>query len=231
MYIKNFTEDRKWRESKIKEKISSNYSDLRTATPFVRAHTHWVNLLYYLLTSHPHFLWANIKKKGEDFLFPEKKKKRMVFEWIPTRDRCFSFRSRCRLHHEWTFLMCHFLPGHATGVTHPAQLLLVVEAAGLADVELTVQTLTLAVDQELERLQTADAVRVGQARLVAQQLSLGVFSFDLGLKLPEKDKNRNMEEFVMTEDSFLCKCSVLSPVTQRLKTINEQKKKDIKRLK
>lgn len=83
---------------------------------------------------------------------------------------------------------CHFLPGHATGITHPAQLLLVVAAAGLADVELAVQTLTLGVDQELEGLQTSNTVRLGQAALVSQQLSLGVFFFYLCLQVPEKDK-------------------------------------------
>lgn len=51
-------------------------------------------------------------------------------------------------------------PGHAAVVTHPAVLLLVVAAAGLAGEHATVQTLTFAVDQELERLQTADAERV-----------------------------------------------------------------------
>jgi len=75
----------------------------------------------------------------------------------------------------------HFLPGHATGITHPAELLLVVQTAGLADEELAVQTLTLAVDQELEGLQTSNAVGLGQAGLVAQQLPLGVFFFNLGL--------------------------------------------------
>lgn len=83
---------------------------------------------------------------------------------------------------------CHFLPGHATGITHPAQLLLVVAAAGLADVELAVQTLTLGVDQELEGLQTSNTVRLSQAALVSQQLSLGVFFFYLCLQVPEKDK-------------------------------------------
>ena len=83
---------------------------------------------------------------------------------------------------------CHFLPGHATGITHPAQLLLVVAAAGLADVELTVQTLTLGVDQELEGLQTSNTVWLSQAALVSQQLSLGVFFFYLCLQIPEKNK-------------------------------------------
>lgn len=43
-------------------------------------------------------------------------------------------------------------PGHAAVVTHPAVLLFVVAAAGLAGEHATVQTLTFAVDQELERL-------------------------------------------------------------------------------
>lgn len=74
-----------------------------------------------------------------------------------------------------------------TGITQPAVLLHVVAAAGLADVELAVQALALAVDQELERLETADAVRLRQTGLAPQQLPLGVFSLNLGLKLP---KNR-----------------------------------------
>lgn len=68
-----------------------------------------------------------------------------------------------------------------TGIAHPAQLLLVVVTAGLADVKLAVQTLTLGVDQELEGLKTSNAVGLGQAGLVTQQLSLGVFFFNLGL--------------------------------------------------
>lgn len=73
------------------------------------------------------------------------------------------------------------LPGHVTGVAHPAVLLVVVAAAGLADVELAVQTLAPGVEQELEGLQTPDAVGLGQAGLAAQQLSLGVFFFDFVL--------------------------------------------------
>lgn len=48
-------------------------------------------------------------------------------------------------------------PGHAAVVTHPAVFLLVVAAAGLAGVHVAVQALALAVDQELEGLQAADA--------------------------------------------------------------------------
>lgn len=62
-------------------------------------------------------------------------------------------------------------PVHAAVVTHPAVLLLVVAAAGLAGVHATVQTLAFAVDQELEGLQAADTKRVGQVALRAQQLS------------------------------------------------------------
>lgn len=43
-------------------------------------------------------------------------------------------------------------PVHAAVVAHPAVLLLVVAAAGLAGVHATVQTLAFAVDQELEGL-------------------------------------------------------------------------------
>lgn len=60
-------------------------------------------------------------------------------------------------------------------------LLLVVAAAGLAGVHVTVQTLTFAVDQELEGLQAADAERVRQAVLRTQQLPLGPFLLDFGL--------------------------------------------------
>ena len=59
-------------------------------------------------------------------------------------------------------------PGHAAVVTHPAVLLLVVAAAGLAGVHVTVQTLTFTVDQELEGLQAADTKRVGHFVLGAQ---------------------------------------------------------------
>lgn len=81
-----------------------------------------------------------------------------------------------------------------TGVAHPAVLLVVVATAGLAGVELAVETLAPRVEQELEGLQTPDAVRLGQAGLVAQQLPLGVFSFDFGLQLPGKEKFGHMEE-------------------------------------
>lgn len=67
------------------------------------------------------------------------------------------------------------------GVTHPALLPLVVAAAGLADVELAVQTLALGVDQELEGLEASDAVALNQPGLVAQQLSLSVFFLNLCL--------------------------------------------------
>lgn len=56
-------------------------------------------------------------------------------------------------------------PGHAAVVTHPAVLLLVVAAAGLAGEHAAVQALPLAVDQELEGLQAADAERVGDVPL------------------------------------------------------------------
>lgn len=95
---------------------------------------------------------------------------------------------------------CHFLPGHATGITHPAQLLLVVAAAGLADVELAVQTLTLGVDQELEGLQTSNTVRLSQAALVSQQLSLGVFFFNLCLQVTEKDKVGNRRVYYRRQE-------------------------------
>lgn len=71
--------------------------------------------------------------------------------------------------------LLHGLPGHVAGVTHPAVLPLVVAAAGLADVELAVQTLALGVDQELEGMEASDAVALDEPGLVAEQLSLCVF--------------------------------------------------------
>lgn len=79
-------------------------------------------------------------------------------------------------------------PGHVTGIAYPAVLLLVVARAGLADVELTVQTLALGVDQELERLETSYTVGLSQAALVAQQLSLRVFFLNFGFQIPEGKK-------------------------------------------
>ena len=74
------------------------------------------------------------------------------------------------------------------GVTHPAPLLLVVAAAGLAGVQLAVQTLPLAVHQELEGLQAADAEGVRQAGLGAHQdLSLGVLLLYLGLQVAGRE--------------------------------------------
>ncbi len=79
-------------------------------------------------------------------------------------------------------------PGHAAVVTHPAVLLLVVAAAGLAGVHAAVQTLTFTVDQELEGPQAADAVRVGQLTLRTQQLSLRVLLLDFSLQITAKTK-------------------------------------------
>lgn len=77
--------------------------------------------------------------------------------------------------------LLHFLPGHVAGVAQPAVLPLAVAAAGLADVELAVQTLALGVDQELEGLEAPDAVALRQPGLAAQQLSLRVFFLNLCL--------------------------------------------------
>ena len=74
-------------------------------------------------------------------------------------------------------------PGHAAVVTHPAVLLLVVAAAGLAGEHVAVQTLTLTVDQKLEGLQAADAERVRQLTLRAQQLSLRTLLLDFSLQI------------------------------------------------
>lgn len=76
-----------------------------------------------------------------------------------------------------------------TGITHRAILLLVVAAAGLADVQVAVQTLTFAIDQELEGLKTSYTVGLSQAGLVPQQLSLGVLLLNLCLQLPESTRS------------------------------------------
>lgn len=60
-------------------------------------------------------------------------------------------------------------------------LLRTVAAASLADVEMAVQTLTLAVHQELEGLQAANAVGSSEVGLRAQELSLCVLLLKLGL--------------------------------------------------
>ncbi|TNN40455.1 hypothetical protein EYF80_049377 [Liparis tanakae] len=70
--------------------------------------------------------------------------------------------------------------------------------AGLADEELAVQTLTLAVDQELEGLQTSDAVGLGQAALVAQQLPLGLTP----LGFPQKVQGSAMTKETKSEISL-----------------------------
>lgn len=67
-------------------------------------------------------------------------------------------------------------------------LLLVVAAAGLAGVHVTVQTLALAVDQKLEGLQAADAQRVGHIFLSSQQLSLCVLLLDLTLQITANNR-------------------------------------------
>lgn len=86
-------------------------------------------------------------------------------------------------------------PGHAAVVTHPAVFLLVVAAAGFAGEHVTVQTLTFTVDQELKGLQAADAERVGQEALRAQQLSLRVLLLDLGLQF-STTRDRSEGQFV-----------------------------------
>ena len=96
--------------------------------------------------------------------------------WRPSEKKAWSLRS-CDT------VLGGGLPGHPTGVAHPSHLLLVVAAAGLADGELAVQTFPLAVHQELEGLQAANAVRDRQRGLRPQQLQLGVLLLDLSLQL------------------------------------------------
>lgn len=100
------------------------------------------------------------------------------------------------------------LPGHAAGVTYPAQLLLVVAAAGLAGEQLAVETLALAVDQELERLEAADAVRLRQAALPAQKLYLTVLLLNLSLQFTGVE---NKKLFLLTkpiQNATLCCVSI-----------------------
>lgn len=58
-------------------------------------------------------------------------------------------------------------------------LLCAVSAASLADVETAVQTLSLAVHQELEGMQAADTVGSSEIGLRAQELSLCVLLLNL----------------------------------------------------
>lgn len=99
-------------------------------------------------------------------------------------------------------------PGHAAVVTHPAVLLLVVAAAGLAGVHVAVQTLTFTVDQELEGLQAADAVRVGQLTLRTQQLSLRVLLLDFSLQITAKRKHttRDVLGEIQRRFDYMSKC-------------------------
>lgn len=61
---------------------------------------------------------------------------------------------------------------------------LIKTTAGLADKQFAVQTLTLAVDQEFEGLQTADAEGITEFRLIFQQLFLVVLFHNFGLEFP-----------------------------------------------
>lgn len=61
------------------------------------------------------------------------------------------------LHNRFEEAFCHplpqrFIPAHATRVTDPSMILLAVATAGLAGIQLAVETLALAVHQELEWL-------------------------------------------------------------------------------
>lgn len=76
------------------------------------------------------------------------------------------------------------VPGEAAGVADPALLLLVVAAAALAGVEVAVQALPLAVQQELEGLQAVDAVGFVEVGLVCQERPLAAFLVDLAFQLP-----------------------------------------------
>lgn len=86
---------------------------------------------------------------------------------------------------EWKVTV-EVLPGQVAGVAHPALLSPTEAAAGLADVQLAVQTLTFGVDQELEGLKTTNAVRLSQAALIPQQLPLSVFLLNPALQFPTK---------------------------------------------
>lgn len=72
-----------------------------------------------------------------------------------------------------------------TGIAHVTSIRFVVATAGFADEQLTVHTATFALEQELERLQTVDAVGRRPTGPLAQQLPLDVLSFHPGLQVSE----------------------------------------------
>lgn len=76
------------------------------------------------------------------------------------------------------------VPGEAAGITDPALLLLVVAAAVLAGVEVAVQALPFAVQQELEGLQAVHTVGFIEVGLIRQELPLAALLVDLALQLP-----------------------------------------------
>lgn len=86
------------------------------------------------------------------------------------------------------------VPGEAAGIADPALLLLVVAAAVLAGVEVAVQALPLAVQQELEGLEAVDAVGFIEVGLIRQKLSLAALLVDLAFQLPAENipKHRNL---------------------------------------
>lgn len=83
-------------------------------------------------------------------------------------------------------------------------LLLVVAAAVLAGVEVTVQALALAVQQEFEGLEAVDAVGFIEVGLIRQKLSLAALLVDLAFQLPAENipKQRNLVSL-----AFHCKLS------------------------
>lgn len=72
-------------------------------------------------------------------------------------------------------------PRHLAGITHPAMLLIVVAAAGFADIKLAVQTQMPAVKQKHEGLKAVDAVGCSEVGLSTQQLPLFNLLLNFGL--------------------------------------------------
>lgn len=100
------------------------------------------------------------------------------------------------------------VPGQAAGIAHPALLLLVVAAAVLADVEVTVQALPLAVQKELEGLETVDAVGFVEVGLICQELSLAALLVDLPFQLPAENIPKHKNLFL---SAFHCELSHVIP--------------------
>lgn len=76
-------------------------------------------------------------------------------------------------------------------------LLLVVAAAVLAGVEVAVQALPLAVQQEFEGLEAVDTMGFIEVGLVCQELSLAALLADLAFQLPAENSQTHRKLFVL----------------------------------